>query len=130
MYLTHEERDKTHACGDWPNYDDYGGQVGHPSGGREAYVLRWGNRRYGLRHINRKRKYTNVFDKRIRWTLVCQPDNLVRRENLYDVVYEGWVRSGKVCKFRVIYSEQPLTPDQMYVEKGIVTAYAVRGTGC
>jgi len=116
-------------CGDWPNLPYYS-QVGRTNGPNRM-VLRWGNKRYGYRHIVRKRAYTSLFDSRVRWITSCQPLSFVKHENLYDDVYEGWVHAIKVCKFRVIYSHQIIgQPNDPYKEKGIVTAYPIYNTGC
>lgn len=111
-------------CRDVPRQDP---DIGGGNFGTYEFVLRWGNRRYGLRHITRKRNYSNRLDKRIRWALFCGDGP--RRENLYDDVYDVWAKPGQVCRFRVIYSRQPIAHDHFRV-KGVVTAYGLHHTGC
>ena len=96
-------------------------------GGDFGYVdwtLRWGNHRYGLRHIRLRHGFSRRVDARISLTLRCGWE---QNEGGGTRLFERFVGPHQTCLFRVVYQTQKYGDGR---PKGIITAYAVRGTGC
>jgi hypothetical protein len=90
-----------------------------------TYLMRWGSTRFGYRHLVHRRRWSARTDARIALAF-SQP---------YSKSYQGtstnfyvYVQGSHKCLFKVVYQNAITTHDNR--PKGLITAYAVVGTGC